>query len=185
MTLAAAGASAPRSRFGNQLGGLIRPWKHMLFVIALLVLAGALIELLPPLLIRRIVDDHLVAGKTDGLLTLAFLYLGAITFGQGLSFGSGYLAATVAQRVLCDLRVRLFDHLQRLPAAYFDKTPLGDAISRCTADVETLDTLFTRGVATLISNLFRLITIAAAMIILSPVLSLAAAVSLPPLVVLT
>ena len=185
MTVAATGASAPHPRFGRQLGGLIRPWKHMLFVIALLVLAGALIELLPPLLIRWIVDDHLVAGRSDGLLTLAFLYLGAMTIGQGLSFGSGYLAATVAQRVLSDLRVRLFDHLQRLPASYFDHTPLGDAISRCTADVDALDTMFTRGVATLISNLFRLIVIAAAMIILSPVLSLAAAASLPPLIVLT
>jgi ATP-binding cassette subfamily B protein len=157
----------------------------MVFVIAVLVLAGALVELLPPMLIRWIVDDHLTVGRKEGLLSLAFVYLGAMTLSQGLSFGSGYLAATVAQRVLSNLRVRLFDHLQRLPAAYFDKTPLGDAISRCTADVETLDTLFTRGVATLISNLFRLITIAAAMIILSPALSLAAAVSLPPLIVLT
>src|SRR5215217_6828907 len=134
MTLATAGASAPRSRFGSQLGGLVRPWKPTLFVIAVLVLAGALLELLPPLLIRWIVDDHLVVGKSDGLLMLAFLYLGAMTFGQGLSFGSGYLLATMAQRVLCNLRVRLFDHLQRLPASYFDQTALGDAISRCTAD---------------------------------------------------
>lgn len=184
MTATVARASTARS-FASQLGALVQPWKHMVFVIAVLVLAGALVELLPPMLIRWIVDDHLTVGRKEGLLSLAFVYLGAMTLSQGLSFGSGYLAATVAQRVLSNLRVRLFDHLQRLPAAYFDKTPLGDAISRCTADVETLDTLFTRGVATLISNLFRLITIAAAMIILSPALSLAAAVSLPPLIVLT
>ena len=171
MIVAAAEASAPGSRFGSQLRGLIRPWKHMLLVIALLVLAGALVELLPPLLIRWIVDGHLAVGKSDGLLTLAFLYLAAMTFSQGLSFGSGYLAAIVAQRVLCNLRVGLFDHLQRLPASYFDNTPLGDAISRCTADVDTLDTMFTRGVATLLSNLFRLVVIAVAMTILSPILS--------------
>ena len=91
----------------------------------------------------------------------------------------------MAQGVLSNLRVRLFGHLQRLPASYFDHTPLGDAISRCTADIDTLDTMFTSGVATLVANLFRLVTIAAAMIILSPMLSLAAAVSLPPLVVVT
>lgn len=174
-----------RARFWRQLGALIRPSQRMLMVIALLVLTGALFELLPPMLIRWIVDDHLALGKREGLLTLALFYLGAITLGQGLAFVYGYLAASVAQGVLSDLRVTLFDHLQRLPASYFDHTPLGDAISRCTADIDTLDTLFTSGVATLVANLFRLLTIAAAMIILSPVLALAVALVLPPLIIVT
>ena len=50
-------------------------------------------------------------------------------------------------RVLNRLRVRLFRHLQELPVAYYDQSPIGDAISRCTADVETVDTLFSSGVA--------------------------------------
>ncbi len=173
------------TRYWRQLGELVRPSRRMLLVIALLVLTGALFELLPPLLIRWIVDDHLAPGKREGLFLLALWYLGAIAAGQTLAFIYGYLAAAVAQGVLSDLRVRLFDHLQRLPASYFDRTPLGDAISRCTADVDTLDTLFTSGVATLVANLFRLLTIAAAMIILSPMLSLAASLVLPPLVVVT
>src|SRR5690349_23207719 len=157
----------------------------MLVVIGVLVLAGALFELLPPVLIRWIVDDHLAIGKREGLLSLALVYLGAMAMGQCLAFVYGYLAATLAQGVLRDLRVRLFDHLQSLPASYFDQTSLGDGISRCTADVDTLDTMFTSGVATLLANLVRLITIAAAMIILSPMLSLAAAAALPPLVFIT
>ncbi len=189
MSVAAMGATtapgAARTRLGGQLAGLLRARRRSLVLIALLVLTGALFELLPPVLIRWIVDDHLAAGKRDGLLALGFFYLAAITLGQGLSFVYGYLAASVAQGVLSDLRVRLFDHLQRLPASYFDRTPLGDTISRCTADIDTLDTMFTSGVATLVANLFRLLTIAAAMIILSPMLSLAAAVMLPPLVFVT
>jgi ATP-binding cassette subfamily B multidrug efflux pump len=185
MNIAAAGVPRPRARLGRRVADLARPWQRMLAVIALLVLGGALFELLPPLLVRWIVDDHLAAGKADGLLLLALLYLGAAALSQGLAFAYGYLAASVAQGILSRLRVRLFAHLQRLPAAYFDRTPLGDAMSRCTADIDTLDTMFTSGVATLIANLFRLVTIAAAMIILSPVLSLAAAVMLPPLVIVT
>ncbi|MEA3155242.1 MAG: hypothetical protein QOK44_2831, partial [Betaproteobacteria bacterium] len=50
----------------------------MLVVIALLVLTGALFELLPPVLVRWIVDDHLAVGKSNGLLALALLYLGAM-----------------------------------------------------------------------------------------------------------
>ena len=178
-------AAAARGRFGHRLAELVRPRFRILAVIALLVLTGALFELVPPVLIRWIVDDHLAVGKSEGLLALAFVYLGAMALGQSLAFVYGYLAAAVAQGVLSNLRVRLFDHLQRLPASYFDHTPLGDAISRCTADIETLDTMFTSGVATLVANLFRLIAIAAAMVILSPMLSLAAAVALPPLIIVT
>ncbi|MGZ5634122.1 MAG: ABC transporter ATP-binding protein [Burkholderiales bacterium] len=185
LSVAAVAASAERKAFARQLAELVRPRQHALVVIALLVLTGALFELLPPVLIRWIVDDHLAIGKSSGLLALALLYLGAMALGQCLAFVYGYLAAAVAQSVLSDLRVRLFGHLQRLPAGYFDHTSLGDAISRCTADVDTLDTMFTSGVATLVANLFRLVTIAAAMIILNPMLSLASAVVLPPLVIVT
>ena len=187
MSVAGLGATAAtaRGRFWRQLAALVRPSKPMLIRIAFLVLLGALCELLPPVLMRWIVDDHLALGLREGLLELGLLYLAAIAVGQGLAFVYGYLAATVAQRLLSDLRVRLFDHLQHLPASYFDARPLGDAISRCTADVDTLDTLFTSGVATLVANLFRLVTITVAMFVLSPLLTLAAALAVPPLVVIT
>ena len=185
MSVATIADPAVRERFGHRLAELVRPKRRILMIIALLVLTGALFELLPPLLIRWIVDDHLAVGKSEGLLVLALFYLGAMALGQSLAFVYGYLAAAVAQGVLSNLRVRLFGHLQRLPASHFDHTPLGDAISRCTADIDTLDTMFTSGVATLVANLFRLVTIAAAMIILDPMLALAAAMALPPLVVVT
>ena len=185
MNVAADRLPAPREHLGSRLAALIHPQRRMLAVIAALVLAGALFELVPPVVIRWIVDDHLTVGRSDGLLLLAALYLGATALGQALAFVYGYLAASVAQTVLSRLRVQLFGHLQRLPASYFDRTPLGDAISRCTADIDTLDTVFTSGVAALVANLVRLLVIAAAMVILSPALSLAAALVLPPLVIVT
>ena len=185
MNIAATGVSQPPAGLGRRVTELAHSWQRMLIIIAVLVLGGALFELLPPVLVRWIVDDHLAVGKGEGLLLLALLYLGAAALSQGLAFSYGYLAATVAQGILSRLRVRLFAHLQRLPAGYFDRTPLGDAISRCTADIDTLDTMFTSGVATLVANLFRLVTIAVAMVILSPLLSLAAVVVLPPLNIVT
>jgi ATP-binding cassette subfamily B protein len=154
-------------------------------LIALLVLAAAAFELAPPLIIRAIVDRHLTVGNAEGLLTLALLYLLAVAAVQAVTFLYGYLAATGAQRMLSDLRTRLFDHLQRLATSYFDRTPLGDVISRCTADVDTLDTVFSSGVAVLLANLVRLGTIAVAMVALSPMLSLVAAMIATPLVLVT
>jgi ATP-binding cassette, subfamily B, multidrug efflux pump len=118
-----------------------------------------------------------------------------------MGFLTEYLTATVAQGVLHRLRVRLFSHLLALPMSYYDRTPLGDTISRCTADVETVSTLFTTAVAGAVASsggiasgtsgasvllgVVRLATIAAAMVALSPVLSLAAALPLVPVVLLT
>ena len=108
--------------------------------------------------------------------TLALLYLSGIAGVQAITFLYGYLAAAVAQGVLSDLRTRLFAHLQRLPARYFDRVPIGDAISRCTADVDTLDTVFSSGVASLLANLVRLVPSRSPWSSLSPGLSLVAAV---------
>src|SRR5712691_2173733 len=153
-----------------QLGTVARPWRVSLALVGALVILAAVVQLAPPLIVRSLVDDHLAVGRADGLFLLALLYLGAVAGAQGLIFGYTYVAASVAQGVLNALRVRLFSHLQDLPMAYYDQTQIGDAISRCTADVETVDTLFSSGVA---------------MVVLSPPLALVSALVLPILVVST
>src|SRR5438876_7523374 len=102
-----------------------------------------------------------------------------------MTFVYNYVAATIAQGVLSALRVRLFAHLQRLPTSYFDRAPIGDIISRCTADIDTLDTVFSSNVALLLANLVRLGTITVAMVALSLPLSLVAALVVPPLAFVT
>ncbi len=166
----------------NALVKLVKPWRARAALVVLFVLGAAGLELGPPFIVRTIVDDHLMVGRSSGLFVLATLYLAASAAVQAMTFLYSYLAATIAQSVLNGLRVRLFAHLHRLPASYFDRTPLGDIISRCTADVEMLDTVFSSGVAVLVANLMRLVTIGAAMVVLSPRLALVAALVLPPLV---
>lgn len=167
------------------LATLVRPWRALVGLIVILVVAAAIVQLLPPLIVRQIIDGHLTVGKTDGLLSLALLYLAATAGAQALTFAYGYVAALVAQGALNSLRVRLFAHLHSLPMAYYDRTPLGDSISRCTADVETLDTLFSTGVSTLMANMVLVLTAGAAMIALSPPLALVSALVLPPLLAVT
>ncbi len=174
-------AGAPAGRWRD----LLRPWRARFALVAFAVLGAAAFEVVPPVLMRTIIDDHLVAGDARGLGLLAALYLAATAAVQLMTFVHSYAAATMAQGVLSTLRVRLFAHVQRLPTSYFDRTSLGDVISRCTADIDTLDAVLSSSVALVLANLVRLVTIAAAMIALSPSLSLAAAVIVPPLVGVT
>ena len=180
-------ATRPRANLDilRELASLLRPWRGLVAVIALLIAGAAAVQSTPPLIVRQIVDAHLTIGQPAGLLTLALLYLAATAGGQALTFAYGYVAAVVAQGALHALRVRLFAHFQELPVAYYDRTPLGDSISRCTADVETVDTLFSTGVATLLGNMVLVVTAGAAMIALSPPLALVSALVLPPLLAVT
>jgi len=182
-TSALAGHGAVGRSLAANLASLLQPWRSRVAVVVLLVLAAGTFELAPPFIVRTIVDDHLVAGRPAGLLLLAALYLAASAAVQVLTFLYGYLAATVAQGVLAELRVRLYAHVQRRPVSAIDRAPIGDTVSRCTSDVEALDTVFSSGIAILVANLVRLLTLTAGMAVLSPPLTLVAALVAPPLVI--
>jgi ATP-binding cassette, subfamily B, multidrug efflux pump len=185
----------------SQLWAMLKPWRGLLALVGVSVLLGAVLELVPPLLVKKIVDEQLALGRSAGLLVIAALYLGATAAVQVMGFMTEYLTAIIAQGMLRRLRVRLFAHLQTLPLSYYDRTPLGDTLSRCTADVETVSTLFTTAVggavassgggvsgtsgATVLMGVVRLASIAAAMLALSPLLSLVAALPVVPVVLVT
>jgi len=169
----------------KQLLEILTPRRKRILIIILTILISAGLELVPPLVLKQIVDNHLTPGISEGLWFLSLIYLSSTAGVQGMSFLTSYLTALTAQGVLNDLRVRLYRHLQRLPIRYFDQTPLGDTISRCTADVDTIDTLFSSGVAGLFTDLVRLITVSIAMVTLSPILSAVSVLIVPPLLCIT
>lgn len=185
----------------RQVWTMLKPWRWWLALVGTAVLLGALLELVPPLLVQQIVDAHVKLGRSKGLLAIAIFYLGATAAMQVMGFLTEYCTATIAQGVLRRLRVCLFAHLQTLPLAYHDRTPLGDSISRCTADVETVSTLFTTATggavassgggqagtsaATVLMGVVRLGTLAATMLALSPLLSLVVALAVLPVVLVT
>jgi ATP-binding cassette subfamily B protein len=178
-------ANTQRNTTRSQLLGILAPRRLQVMVIGLTILIGAGLELVPPLVLKNIVDNHLTPKNPNGIWLLAFIYLASVAGVQAMSFLTNYLTAYTAQGALFDLRVRLYRHLQQLPFRYYDQTPLGDIISRCTADIDTIDTLFSSGVAGLMTDLVRLITVSAAMIALSPILAFISVLVVPPLLLIT
>jgi ATP-binding cassette subfamily B multidrug efflux pump len=173
------GAGQPR--FWAQVTDLVRPWRRLLALVAVCVLLAALAGVLPPLIVRHAINDNLLPGRTSGLLSAGLAYLGAVAAVAAFGYAYSCLAAVVAQRAIAAIRVRLFAHLARLPVSYLDRTPLGDTISRATSDVETIDTLFTDGIATLVGQLASLVAVAIAMVAISPLLSAVSLAVIPPL----
>jgi len=172
-------------RAAGHLAAVLRPFRAYVALAIGCALAGALLELAPPLLLRRIVDDHLARRQAAGLSQLAIWYLATTAGIQIAGLGAAYLLAIAAQGSLHSLRMRLLAHLQRLPVSYSDRTPAGDTIARATADVEAVDALFSSGVAGLATDGLRLGSIAVAMTVLSPALAALSALLVPPLAFLT
>jgi len=177
--------SRPATPLSRHLLALARPGRDRLAVVAGCVLAAAVVELVPPLVVRHVIDHNLTTGHTSGLGRAGLLYLGAAVAVAVLTATYGYLAASVAQQALAGLRGRLFAHLLALPTEYHDRTPIGDSISRATADVEAIDDLFSSSAATLLGETVRLVTVFVAMFLLSPRLTAVAALVVPPLVLIT
>jgi ATP-binding cassette subfamily B protein len=177
--------ASPAARLGPGLRELARPWRARLLLAALAVIAAAAVGVVPALVVRHVIDHNLTPHRSGGLAAAAALYLAATALAAVLAAVYGYLAATVAQRSLAGLRTRLFAHLLALPASYHDTTPVGDSISRATADVEAIDDLFSSSAATLLAETVRLATALAAMAVLSPTLTALALLVIPPLALLT
>ncbi len=175
-------ASAPLRR---QLVALARPWTGRLALLAGAIVGASLLELVPPLLVGHVIDHNLTVGRAEGLLAAGALFVAAVAGAQALTYAYAYHATVVAQNALHALRARVFDHLCRLPVSYHDGVAVGDTVNRCTADLDVVGALFTEGVATLVGQLVPLVFVAAAMVALSPALTLVGAVSLVPLAALT
>ncbi|HEY2776789.1 MAG TPA: ABC transporter ATP-binding protein [Gaiellaceae bacterium] len=177
--------SAGATPLWRKLAELVRPWRRTLLVVALCVVASALVELVPPFVVRHVVNADLVPRRTNGLTLAGVVYVLAVAADAVFSFAYTFLAARVSQSAIASLRVRLFSHEMALPSSFFDRTPIGDVISRSTADVETVDELFTDGIATLIGQLVPLVAVVGAMLVLSPLLTAVSALVMPPLLLMT
>jgi ATP-binding cassette subfamily B protein len=109
--------------------------------------------------------DVAVPSRDVGLLaTLGLLFLGALLLEFFFEYGGSMLTAYLGQRVMYDLRLQIFGHLQRLSIPYFDRHPVGRLMTRVTSDVETLNELFSAGLVTVFGDVFTLLAIMAMML---------------------
>src|ERR671918_441882 len=98
------------------------------------------------------VDDGIRGGNLDTLTVIVALFVVAGLANLGTSAAQTYFTGWTGERILADLRNKLFGHLQRLSLGYFERNRAGVIISRLTNDVEALDQLVTDGVASLFQN---------------------------------
>jgi ATP-binding cassette, subfamily B, multidrug efflux pump len=137
----------------------LRPYGWHVAGAIILLLLSATLALVGPELTRRAIDRAIPARDSGLLATLALLYLGALVLEFLADYGQALITTVIGQRVMYDLRLAIFAHLQHLSISYYDTHPVGRLMTRVTSDVETLNELFSAGLVTVFGDLFTLAAI--------------------------
>src|SRR6476660_6611009 len=122
----------------------------------LIIVVEALLGLIPPLLIRQLVDHTIPDKNTAGVTVLGSIMIGAAFANAGLSLAERWLSSVIGEGLIYDLRAALFDHVQRMPIAFFTRTQTGSLQSRLNSDVVGAQQAVTTTLGTVLQNFIQL-----------------------------
>jgi ATP-binding cassette, subfamily B, bacterial len=172
-----------RRRLGL-LWGLTRRYRRRTAFSVVSLLAATATALAPPYLAKLALDDALNGGGTDLYLVVG-IFVGAGLANWAMYYVETYMTGWVGERILADLRVQLFEHLQRLSLGFYERNRAGVIISRLTNDIKAIDQLVTDGVTSLVQNSLTLIGTAIILFVLDWRLALATCAVIPLMSVAT
>ncbi len=181
-------ADAPKiPNLGRRVVALFRPYTWSIVVTGVLVVVGAGIAVIPPLIVQRIFDDALfpVDGSVPDiplLWRLVVVMVALFLISAALGVGQTWFTSTVGNKVTGDLRVRLFEHLQSMELGFFTRTKTGVIQSRLQNDVGGVSGVLTNTVTSILGNVVTVIASLVAMIIIDWRLTIIAVVIMPFLV---
>ena len=160
-----------------------RPYRVTIAVFLAAILIAALLALVPPLVVRAILDDAIPAGDRALIMWLAGLAVAAALADAGLQILQRWCSASVGEGLIADLRIALYAKVQRLPVAFFTRTPTGAITSRLTNDVVGAQSALTSTLGSVVSNVIVLITTLITMLALEWRLTVLSLVVLPLFIV--
>lgn len=143
----------------RRLYGFIQPYRLRFWFLVFLILCMAGISPVIPLLIRYTLDHYLGLSFQSDLLRMLGWMLLALVSQTLLQFSTAYLAGYLGQTVIRDIRVQLYEKIVNLRLAFFDATPIGRLVTRTVSDIETLNDVFSEGLASIAGDLLQLVLI--------------------------
>jgi ATP-binding cassette subfamily B protein len=173
------------ARLARRLLGYMRPYRVYIAASALAIVANALVQLAEPWLVRLAIDDYIARGDLPGVNRIALLFGLALLCGFALEFTQTWATQMIGQRIMFDLRMEIYQHLQRLSLSYYDRHPVGRLMTRVTSDVDVLNDLFSSGVVAVAGDMFMLAGILVILVTLDWRLALVTFLVLPLVLIVT
>lgn len=159
-----------------------RPYRARLALFLLLIAVDAAAGAVTPLLFKHLIDDGIAQGDTRLVLALAGAAAGLALVSAGLAVAQRWVSAHVGEGLILDLRTAVFDHVQRMPLAFFSRARTGALVQRLNGDVLGAQQAFTSTLQNVVSNGLTIVFVVAAMLSMSWQLTLLALALLPAFV---
>ncbi len=169
----------------KRLLAYVKPYRVIfIWSIALTLLLAALAPI-RPLLVGYTLDEHILKGDLNGLLNITILMIVVLIFQTFFQYAHTLLTNKLGQSAIRDLRINVFNHITKLRLKFFDKTPIGQLITRTVSDLETIADIFSEGLIAMIGDLLQIIVIVGFMFWMDWELTLIVLVPIPLLIFAT
>src|SRR5438067_9055248 len=163
----------------------LRPYWRSVGAAFVTILVGGAASLVQPYLIKIAIDRFIAARQLAGLDRLAGIYLAVLAVAFVAEYAQTWTMQLTGQRIMFDLRMAIYGHLQRLDLRFYDRNPVGRLMTRVTTDVDVINDLFTSGVVSIFGDVFTLAGIMIVMLSMNWRLALVAFAVLPLIVLVT
>ncbi len=167
----------------RRLASYLTPQRRLIALSLSLTLVMTAIQLAQPYLIKVAIDTYIRGGDLAGLRLVASAFLALLLAEALLNYFQIYITQLTGQRIMREIREKVFAHTQTLSPSFFDRTPIGKIMTRVTSDVETLNEFLSQGVVAIMQDLILLVGIFAVMTALDLELALVTFVVIPPLLI--
>ncbi|MRQ31142.1 ABC transporter ATP-binding protein [Bacillus anthracis] len=165
----------------RRLLSYMKPYKGLLALAFLFLVGATVTEMMGPFLIKQFLDEHLVPRNFDqsALVTLFVVYIVAHLLKVLFTYLDLLYFQNIAFKIVQDMRVEVYEHVQKLSLSFFDRTPIGTLVSRITNDMEAIKDFYVSVLSTFVKNIVFLIGILVAMFLLNVKLALFSLVLIP------
>lgn len=163
----------------------VKPYHSIFIWSVILTILLALVAPVRPFLIKYTLDNYILKGHYNGLLMMTIVMLVLLVLQSGIQFGQTLVTNTLGQSAIRDLRINVFNHITKLRLQYFDKTPIGQLITRTVSDLETISDIFSEGLIVIIGDVLQVLAIIGVMFYTDWALTIVVLLPMPLLIMAT
>ncbi|TDG36708.1 ABC transporter ATP-binding protein [Pedobacter changchengzhani] len=163
----------------------VKPYRAIFVWSVILTILLALISPVRPFLIKYTLDNYILTGKYSGLVNMTIIMILMLILQTFIQYSHTLLTNTLGQSVIRDLRINVFNHITKLKLKFFDKTPIGQLITRTVSDLETIADIFSEGLISMIGDTLQVVVIIGVMFYTDVELSFVVLLPIPLLIMAT
>ena len=162
-----------------------RPYQLLFIGTILLAIISAPVSMLRPMVVNIMVDDYIIQNDLPGLYKMTAVFIGVMLLTVALRYFLIYYSSLLGQLVIRDLRSKVFNQITSLQMRYFDQTAIGKSTTRTINDIETINTVFTQGIITMLADILGIFAALGLMFFASWKLTLLCLTTIPLMIIAT